>query len=194
MEVEKWKAEEGVKILRRIGFEPEQIVLDFGCRTGNYTILASKIVGEGGKVYALDKNPEALDKLMQRAEVEGLKNIQRIDVSEELEIPLENESVDVVLAYDVIHLIGWEENKGETVKRSTAADRRILYKEIYRVAKPGALISVYPTHLTTHTDVKSNSNIRAEIEDSGFSFERDFTEILIHNDNLTSGHILNFKK
>lgn len=66
---------EGEEALRKIGIRKGQTVLDFGCGSGNYTIPAARIVGEEGRVYALDKNGRTLDELMQRAESEGLKNI-----------------------------------------------------------------------------------------------------------------------
>jgi len=62
---------------------------------------AAKIVGEQGRVYALDK--EALDKLMQNAASTGLRNIERMETSGETRIELTDESVDVVLLFDVFH-------------------------------------------------------------------------------------------
>jgi len=50
-----------------------QIIVDFGCGYGSYTIPAAKMVGEKGKVYALDKNKKALDTVMKKAEAQGLK-------------------------------------------------------------------------------------------------------------------------
>jgi ubiquinone/menaquinone biosynthesis C-methylase UbiE len=95
-----WLDREGEEVLRKIGVRNGQTVLDFGCGRGNYAIPAARIVGEEGRVYALDKNHRALDKLMQAVESEGL-NITRIDTSGEVEIQLKDESIDVVLLYDV---------------------------------------------------------------------------------------------
>jgi len=51
--MERWEVKEGVGFLREIGVKPGQIVLDFGCRAGHYTIPAAKIVGNKGIVYAV---------------------------------------------------------------------------------------------------------------------------------------------
>lgn len=189
-EVKGWEREGGVEFLKKIGVRPGQTLLDFGTRTGRYAIPAAIIIGGKGIVYALDKNPESLDELMQKARSEGLDNITRISTSGELKIPLECETVDAVLIYDVIHLIGWKENE----RRSTRKDRESLYKEIQRVAKPKTIVSVYPSHLDTHTDISSDEDVREEIEDSGFVFEKDFHEKIVHDDKLIQGHILNFRK
>jgi len=37
------------------GIRTGQILLDFGCGSGNYTITAAEIVVKTGKCYALDK-------------------------------------------------------------------------------------------------------------------------------------------
>ena len=54
----------GLEVLRRIGIKRGQTVLDFGCGYGAYTIPVAEIVGEQGRVYALDK----VIKISERAE------------------------------------------------------------------------------------------------------------------------------
>jgi len=185
--IEKWQKKDGIRILKKIGLKKGQTVLDFGAKNGNYSIPASKIVGEKGLIYALDKNSDSLDELMEKVKKENLNNIKRIDTSNELRIPLKKEIVDFVLLYDVIHLVGKNDS-------SNINDRKKLYKEIYRISKQNALISVYPTHLTTHTDITSNSEVKKEIEEAGFKFEKEIYVGLIHDDNLVNGEILNFRK
>jgi precorrin-6B methylase 2 len=70
-------------MLQQIEIRRGQTVLDFGCGYGIYTISAARIVGEQGRVYALGKDKEALDELMQRGESAGLKNIDRMETSGE---------------------------------------------------------------------------------------------------------------
>ena len=121
------------KVLFDVGVRAGQVVLDFGCGSGVYAIPAAKLVGDKGRVYALDINSEFLDKVEQMAKEEGLTNIVRIDASMVMEIPLKNKTVDVMLLIDVLHLI---------------KDRETLFKEAYRILKRGGLIVVYPMHVT----------------------------------------------
>jgi len=166
-----------IEVLERIGIRRGQTVLDFGCGSGTYTIPAAKIVGEQGRVYALDKDKEALDKLMQRAESAGLKNIERIKTSGEIKIGLTDESVDVVLLFDVFHSYYFPQ----------VDDRRRSLSEIYRIMKPTAFISVWPKHM--------ESEAGDEIRNAGFHLEKELSEMLIHdNRNLEKGKILNFRK
>ena len=174
---ELWLTKYSQKILTEVGIKKGQTVLDFGCRIGNYTIPVAKIVGDDGCVYALDTNKESLNELMQRSKLLGLKNITRIDTTEETKIPLPDESVDVVLLYDVIHLVN---------------DRKKLFNEVYRVARKNALISVLPKHFRNdmHTNLE---DIKNEIEKT-FYFEGKLFRKIDHDDRLQKGHILNFRK
>jgi ubiquinone/menaquinone biosynthesis C-methylase UbiE len=177
-EMQKWMSKEGRKFLEDIGLKEGQSVLDFGCGVGNYTIPSAVVVGKRGKVYAVDKNKQSLNEIIKRAEKEGIKNIKNIYTSEEPRLAIQNESVDVVLLYDVIHLV---DNKNR------------LLTEIYRVAKPNALISVYPKHHREHMNMELD-DVKDVIESASFVFEKKLYKILMHNDSIEKGYILNFRK
>ncbi|MBU1162998.1 MAG: class I SAM-dependent methyltransferase, partial [Proteobacteria bacterium] len=55
------------------------------------------------------------------------KNVIQIKTSEVLKIDLDDESIDAVLLYDVLHYINTEE-------------RRQLYSEVFRILKTGTLL------------------------------------------------------
>ena len=71
-------------VLEGAGIKEGQIILDFGCGSGTYTIPPAKIVGKQGKIYALDKDKKALDELMQKAGAADLRNIKRMDTLDEI--------------------------------------------------------------------------------------------------------------
>ena len=61
---------------------------DIGCGDGFFSILAAKKVGEKGKVYAVDSDVSAIERLSRKAEAEGLKNIfSKIGLAEETVLP-----------------------------------------------------------------------------------------------------------
>jgi len=166
-----------LEVLERTGLNKGQIVLDFGCGSGTYTLPAAKIVGKQGRVYALDKDTQALDELMHEAESTGLRNVTRMDMSGEVRIELSDESVDVVLLFDVFHSYYFPQTD----------DRRNLLNEIHRIMKPSAFISVWPKHM--------ESEAKGEIEEANFYLEREYSETLIHdNKDSERGQILNFRK
>lgn len=180
----KWLEQSREKVLKHIGIEKGQKVLDFGCGHGNYTIPVARLVGERAPVYALDEDKAALDQLMSKAKSIGLKNIARLDPLDKSRIGLDNESVDVVLLYDVLHYYYFPKEK----------DRRQLLSEVYRVLKPNGLLSVYPTHLESHMEPKLD-DVRREIEESYFHEEDEYIGmIMFHDDNVEKGTVINFRK
>jgi len=69
---------------RRSWYNPEAILqdlrsgmifADIGCGDGFFSILAAKKVGEKGKVYAVDMDASAIERLKHKAKAESLKNI-----------------------------------------------------------------------------------------------------------------------
>ncbi len=182
--IKRWIEQKGEKFLEEVGIKKGQTVLDFGSGEGNYTILASKLIGSNAKVYAVDKDKNVLNKLKRKLKEKQITNVELIN--EETKIPLDKDMVDAVLCYDVIHLVG--KNDSSTIK-----DRTKLYRTIREIVKQNALFSVYPTHLIAQTDVTSYQDIREEIEQTGFKFEREIHTELIHDDNEVKGCILNFR-
>jgi ubiquinone/menaquinone biosynthesis C-methylase UbiE len=187
--VEKWLDEYGEEFLRRVGIKRRQTVLDFGCGAGNYTIPAAVIVGKEGRVYALDKErrgfwpSEGLDKLMRRAESRGLENIVVMKTSGEVKIRLEDESIDVVLLYDVLHYYYFPEE-----------DRRKLLREGYRILKPNGFLSFYPGDPEVSRNSSELETIKREIEDTNFHLESGYTGMIIHENVIQKGHVLKFRK
>ena len=168
-----------LEVLQQLGIGSGQTVLDFGCGLGMYTIPVARIVGEQGRVYALDKDKEALDQLMQKAESAGLKNIRRMETSGEVGINLADESVDVVLLFDVFHSFYFPQ----------ADDRKELLGEIYRIMKPSAFlsISVWPNLIEPGAE--------DEIKNADFRLEKDILQTLSHDDkDLGKRCVLNFRK
>ncbi len=185
--VKEWLNREGEAFLEDIGIKEGEIVLDFGCGDGPYTIPAAKIVSKEGKVYAMDKDVESMHKLMEVAKTKGLKNIIPLHAKpEEPKINLESESIDVVLLYDVLHYI-------------KALGRKRIYEEIYRILKTEGILSVYPKHCKSDEPLGNLSDmglddVIGEINNRHFYLQRKFYKKLLHNGNYNRGYILNFRK
>jgi len=165
------------QLLKDVGMKVGQIVLDFGCGSGTYTVPAARIVGDKGKVYALDKDSEVLDKLTQRAQSVGLDNIEMMDTHGELKIGLADGSVDVVLLFDVLHSYYFPRPE----------DRRKLLDEVHRICKTDTLVLVYPEHM--------ESTVREEMEKANFRLESEFQGTIVHHGkDSVQGQVLTFGK
>jgi FkbM family methyltransferase len=98
--------------IRRLIHNPENIlsgyiergqkVLDLGCGSGTFTIAIAKMVGETGKVIAIDAQDEMLQILRKKAVKEGLGSRIVIHRSEPDRIGV-SDKVDFALAFYMIH-------------------------------------------------------------------------------------------
>ncbi len=118
------------KELEKLGIKEGQTVLDFGCGPGSYTIPAARMVGEKGRVYALDIHPLAVRAVEKKAKKKRLTNITTI--LSDRDTGLQGENIDVILLYDTIHQI---------------KDKRALLKELHRVTKSNGLLSILVEHM-----------------------------------------------
>ncbi len=106
--------------------EEGQVVLDLGSGGGIDVFQASKLVGEKGKVIGLDATPEMIFRARGTAKMHGYRNVE-FRLGEIEHMPIENNSVDLVISNCVLNLV---------------PDKRSAFEEIYRVLKPGGRISI----------------------------------------------------
>ena len=88
--------------LEGIGLRSGMVFMDIGCGYGFFTIPAAQIVGENGKIYAVDIDDSAIDRLKSKAKEKGLTNISA-KVGEAEEMVFCDECADIVFYSTVLH-------------------------------------------------------------------------------------------
>ena len=114
------------KVLKEFGLREGLTVLDVGTGTGFYLPYLSKLVGEKGKVYAIDVQPELLEKAKEKVKEKNLSNVEVMQ-SEENSIPLPDNSIDFIFMAFSFHEL---------------SDPKAYVEELKRVAKPFAYLAV----------------------------------------------------
>jgi SAM-dependent methyltransferase len=103
-----------------------ETVVDLGCGAGMDSFLAARAVGSEGKVIGIDMTDAMLEKARANARAVGHSNVEfRKGYIEAL--PIEDESVDVIISNCVINL---------------SPEKHKVYAEAYRVLRPGGRMMV----------------------------------------------------
>jgi ubiquinone/menaquinone biosynthesis C-methylase UbiE len=91
------------EILKALNIQPGQTIADIGSGGGFFTFLFSQLVGEKGRVYAIDTNEDFLEFIAKQATKQGLTNITIVLATEEQSIPLPSHSIDLLFVRNVYH-------------------------------------------------------------------------------------------
>jgi len=105
---------------------PGEIVLDLGSGGGIDVLLSARRVGPTGKAYGLDMTDEMLALANENRKRAGASNVEFLKGDIE-NIPLPDDSVDVIISNCVINLSG---------------DKKRVLEEAHRVLKPGGRFAV----------------------------------------------------
>jgi ubiquinone/menaquinone biosynthesis C-methylase UbiE len=116
------------------------IVVDLGSGAGIDVFLSANKVGVSGKVIGIDMTDEMLDKARRNAKENGYTNVEFRKGDIEKRIPVDDNSVDLVISNCVINL---------------TTDKANTFEEVYRILKPGqgrTVISDLVTDKEVHRD------------------------------------------
>ena len=113
-------------ILDALGAQAGMVVADIGSGPGFFTLPMATRVGPAGKVFAIDVEPQMLERLRERAAEAGVQNVEVLQ-SQEDSLPLPDGSIDAALMVNVLH---------ESGKQAT------LLREVLRILRLGGSLVV----------------------------------------------------
>ena len=128
-------------ILKEVGIKPGFHVLDYGCGPGSYITPLAELVGESGKVYALDIHPLAIQKVRDIASKKQLANMETI--LSDCQTGLPDNTLDAILLYAAFHHL---------------SDPDVVLKELHRVLKPEGILSFSDRHMKEKKIVAALTN------------------------------------
>ncbi len=147
------------RLMKWSGIAEGMTVLDLGCGSGALTIPYARAVGQDGRVYALDIQPDMLALLAQKLaqpDNKGISNVLPIRASAE-DLPFADNSLDVVCVTTVLYEI---------------PDPQQALREIKRVLRVGGYLAISELFMDPDYRLKSTT-IKLGLQ-AGFVLEEAF--------------------
>src|SRR5947209_3685153 len=99
---EREKEERPTKLIKALKVRPGTVLADIGAGSGYYAFRFAPLVGEQGKILAVDIQPEMLDLIRKRMKAQKVTNVVPIQGTEtDPKLPVGG--VDLILMVDVYH-------------------------------------------------------------------------------------------
>lgn len=169
--------------------KPGETVVDLGSGAGIDAFLASKHVQDNGMVIGIDFTDEMLQKASSAAQENGFTNVEFRKGDIENNIPVDDNTVDVVVSNCVINL---------------TSDKVKAFKEVYRILKKEGKGRIIISDLVTSKEVEGESvnaedwcscidgaltkeNYLGSIKNAGFQNVRTLSEQAYLNEDKTGG-------
>jgi arsenite methyltransferase len=125
--------------------EPGAVVLDLGCGAGTDLLIAAQMTGPEGRAIGVDMTPAMLERARESAGAMGLENVELHTTLIEA-LPVEDESVDVVISNGVIDLV---------------PDKEAVFDEIDRLLRPGGRLQF--ADVVIHHEVSEDARKRIDL-------------------------------
>jgi arsenite methyltransferase len=119
------------------------VVVDLGSGAGIDVFLAANIAKGSGRIIGIDMTDEMLEKARKNAADNGYTNVEFRKGDIEERIPVDSNSVDVVISNCVINL---------------TTDKTKTFREIYRILKPNGIGRMVISDLVTDKQIADDSS------------------------------------
>lgn len=153
------------EVLMALDIQPGETIADIGSGSGYFTLRFAAHVGDKGRVYAVDVDPEMVRRLNRRVRDAGVRNVQTV-LSEPNDPLLPDASVDRFVVVDTWHHI----------------DRPVEYLALMKkMLKPGGQVVMIDFHkrelpLGPPTEMKiARDDLVRQMQAAGFRLAKEHT-------------------
>jgi ubiquinone/menaquinone biosynthesis C-methylase UbiE len=133
------------KRVQRFGIQPGMTVVDYGCGPGRYTTRFAHLVGQKGRVFAVDIHELAIDGVKKRIRKQQLKTVTPV-LAKGYDSGIPDGEADITCAIDVFFAIN---------------DPTAFLKELRRITDPKGFLIIDDGH-------QSRKETKRKIAASGY--------------------------
>lgn len=120
--------EQPKKLIKALKIEPGLVIADIGAGSGYHAFRLAPLVGEKGKILAVDIQPEMIDIVKARMKKDKVANIETI-LSKEDDPKLPDNAVDMILMVDVYHEFAYPYEMAEKMIKALKPGGRLVFVE-----------------------------------------------------------------
>ena len=146
---EREKEEQPSKLMKALPLKAGDVVADIGAGSGFYTFRLAERVAPGGKVLAVDIQPEMLDIIRKRMKERKVTNVEPVlSVVDDPKLP--PGGVDLILLVDVYHEFDHPYEMTTAMVKALKPGGKLVFVE-FRLEDPSVLIKL--VHKMSETQV-----------------------------------------
>ncbi len=141
-------------LVKSLKLKPDMVIADIGAGSGVISFLMATQLGDGGKVIAVDIQPQMLQRLNARAKQRGITNVQPLKGATK-KTNLKPNSVDLAIMVDVYHEFAFPFEMMQDISNALKPGGRVAFVE-YRMEDPTVPIKL--VHKMTEAQVKREAS------------------------------------
>jgi FkbM family methyltransferase len=154
---EREREERSDLLMRELALQPGMVVADIGAGTGYYSRRMARAVGPGGRVFAVDVQPEMVGFLREAASQPGYSQIVPV-LGGERDVSLAPGTVDLAIMVDVYHELEFPWEVLDSLVRAMKPGGRIVFVE-YRAED--AFVPIKTLHKMSEQQVRREAAVHA---------------------------------
>ena len=142
-------------LLAALALKPGMVVADIGAGTGYLSRRVAPTVMPGGKVWAVDVQPEMINLLQAGAKRSGLTQIEaRLSAVDDVKLPAA--SVDLAVMVDVYHELAYPYEVMASILKALKPGGRVVFVE-YKAEDPR--VPIKPLHKMSEAQIKREAAV-----------------------------------
>jgi len=153
------------KVIESIELKPGQTIADIGSGGGYFSQRFAELVGEEGKVYAVDTDPGYLEFVKKSVKEKGLNNVIPTLATED-RLDLAKEGLDFIFMRNVTHHLEDRVGYFKNLKDFLKPDGRIIIID-YKPARSFSFHRIFGHFLPREI-------ITQELDEAGYLLEKEF--------------------